>query len=208
VEEIRAFIETCMSWPAYPASLLMLVICLYWILVILGALDFDGMDFDIDLDSGTDSVLGLGWVGLRSLNLGTVPLIIWMTVFGTAWWIFAAAVETGLPQDDWQTIIFAITRDVGVAVLLTKLITQPMRGKFEHKVPNPSAEMIGKTCLVTSSEVTPKFGQAEYETEASPLTLHVRSDEPGIGKGAIVELVSYDSENHVYHVKLTDPENK
>lgn len=208
MDELHMFIETCFAWPAFPATLLALGICLYWLFVILGALDFDGLDFDLDLDSDADSILGLGWVGLRSLNLGTVPLIIWLTVFGLSWWLFAMLVESTIAENDWSAILFVVIRDMGVAILLTKIITQPLRGKFDHKVPNPSYELVGKTCRITSSEVTKQFGQAEFKTEAAPLQLNVRASETGLTKGDVAEIVAFDKENHVYHVKKSDLENE
>ena len=59
------FIEGCFSWPSLPATVLLLLVCGYWCLVILGALDMDILDFDLDIDLDADvdaSILQVGFI--------------------------------------------------------------------------------------------------------------------------------------------------
>jgi hypothetical protein len=91
---------------------------------------------------------------------------------------------------------------LALAVLLTKLLTQPLRGRFEGKEALAAAEMIGQCCRITTSEVTEKFGQAEYKSEGAPLLIHVRTRVPtSLTKGDVAMLVDYDTETHVYFVE-------
>lgn len=208
MHELRTFFETCTAWPVFPASLLMAGVSLYWVLVILGALDIDVLDFDLDFDADADSILGLGWVGLRYLNLGEMPLIIWASAFALSWWGFAIAVEPPIAPTEWLPILWAVVRDVGVALIITKIITQPLRGRFEHKVPNPTEEIIGKTCTITTSTVTATFGQAEFKTSAAPLLLHVRSHAGPFAKGETAVIVDYDAENNTYDIAKVNSETE
>lgn len=210
MEPLREFLDLAFQWPIVPATVLVLFVVLYWLLVILGALDIDVLDLDFDFDADADSVLGLGWVGLRFLNLGEVPLMLWGSLFGISWWTFALVVEAGMPQGEWMPIVWAIARDVGVALVVTKLLTQPLRGRFEHKEPNTPAEMIGRTCVVTTSEVTLTFGHAECTTEGAPLMLTVRVREGALQKGDIVVIDEYDAENGWYYVskEIEESEHK
>lgn len=200
MEPIREFLELSFRWPIVPATVLVSFIVLYWGLVILGAMDIDVLDFDLDFDADADSVLGLGWVGLRFLNVGEVPLMLWLSLFGLSWWTFALIVEADVPQDAWPPIVWALVRDVGVALVATKLLTQPLRGRFEHKEPNTPQEMIGRECLVTTSEVTTTFGQAECKTEGAPLLLTIRVREGVLHKGDLAVIDEYDLEEKLYYV--------
>ena len=206
MEPLREFLDLAFQWPIVPATVLVLFIVLYWLLVILGALDIDVLDLDFDFDADADSVLGLGWVGLRFLNLGEVPLMLWGSLFGLSWWTFALVFES--PQTEWMPIVWAIARDIGVALVATKLLTQPLRGKFEHKEPNTPAEMIGRTCVITTSEVTPTFGHAECTTEGAPLILTVRVREATLQKGDIAVIEEYDAEHSFYYVSRSEEERE
>ncbi len=206
MNQLQTFLDLCFSWPVVPATMLILFVCGYWLLVILGAFDIDVLDFDLDFDADADSILGFGWVGLRFLNLGEVPLMLWMSLFGLSWWTFTLLVDVGMDQNDWPTILWAMARNVGIAIVLTKLLTQPLRGRFEHNEPNPPHEMLGRTCIVTTSQVTPTFGHAEYKAEAAPLLLTVRTKTGVLHQGDIAVLVEYDPEQKFYYVSEAKPE--
>jgi len=208
MDEVTGFFETCLRWPIVPATILVVFSCIYWLLVILGALDIDVLDFDLDFDADADSILGFGWVGMRFLNLGEVPLMLWLSLFGLSWWTFTLLVDQDMPQDDWLPILLVIVRNIGIALVLTKLLTQPLRGRFEHKEPNPTKEMIGRTCLVTTSEVTETFGHAECQVEGAPLLLQVRSRAGTLHKGDVAVIVDFDSENHLYYVTRAQSESE
>lgn len=206
MDQLQAFLDLCLSWPVIPATLLIVFVCLYWLLVILGAFDIDVLDFDLDFDADANSILGFGWVGLRFLNLGEVPLMLWLSIFGLSWWTFALIVDPSIASDNVMEIVWTVARDIGIAIVLTKFLTQPLRGKFEHKEPNTPQEMIGRTCIVTTTEVTDKFGHAELKAEAAPLLLAVRTRSGVLHKGDAAVIVEYDSEHKLYYVSEAKPE--
>ena len=84
--------------------------------------------------------------------------------------------------------------------MLTKIITQPLKGRFYPVEPNKAEDLVGATCIVTTSEVTTTFGEAELTTEGAPLRLNVRSSEAGIAKGCEVVLVEHDAETNTWQV--------
>ena len=45
---MAAFFQACLAWPTALFSLLLVVVILYWLFVIIGALDVDMFDFDAD----------------------------------------------------------------------------------------------------------------------------------------------------------------
>jgi hypothetical protein len=61
--------------------------------------------------------------------------------------------------------------------------------------------MIGRSCVITSLEATPEFGQAQCQAEGAPLMLNVRAVEGVIPKGSQAEIVDYSAEQRVYFVR-------
>ena len=203
---MEIFIEGCFSWPSYPATLLLLAICGYWVLVVVGALDLDflDIDFDFDIDADIDSsILQFGFVPLKWLNLGSVPTMLWGSVFALAAWMTSRLFNSPVPHGsfEWLSDGQAILRDMGIAMLITKGVTQPLVGKFDVVEPNTAAKLIGSTCTVTTSEVTDSFGEARFATDGAPLKLTVRAENEPLAKGDQALIVAFDSETNSYLVK-------
>ncbi len=196
------FLEACFSWPTLPATALLLLVAAYWAFVSLGALDLDFADVDLDGNLQADGeVLSFGFVVLRWLNLGEVPLMVWLTVFAISMWMLSMLIDGragGVTES--RDIALSLLRDAGLAVVATKVLTQPLRGKFDPSEPYRSQDLVGKTCVIKSAEATPAFGQAEFKTDGSPLYLHVRTVEGTLPKGEVVEIVDFDAGRHVYLV--------
>ena len=200
------FIEGCFSWPSLPATVLLLLVCGYWCLVILGALDMDILDFDLDIDLDADvdaSILQVGFIPLKWLNIGSVPTMLWLSVFSLTGWMASRLMNspTSHVNLDLATDGLAILRDMGIAMLITKGVTQPLVGKFDVVEPNTAAKLIGSTCTVTTSEVTDSFGEARFATDGAPLKLTVRAENEPLAKGDQALIVAFDSETNSYLVK-------
>ncbi len=200
------FWEACISWPTWPATLLLLAVCGYWLLVIVGAVSLDFLDFDFDLDVDADvhgSLLDLGFVPLRFLNLGSVPVMLWVSVYAFATWVLSKWINSEALHQSFELAVDgpALLRDFGLGAIITKCITQPMRGKFDPVEPHSAKDLIGNTCTITTSEVTETFGEAEYITDGSPLKLKVRAVEGTLAKGDLATIVDFTPEKNIYFVK-------
>lgn len=204
---MEQFLESIFAWPTLPATVLLLLITGYWLLVMVGAVDLDFVDLDlhtdvdIDVDVAHGSILDIGFVPLRLLNLGYVPLMLWFTVFGVAFWVTTRLIDGGAVYHDVPSIAQAVFRNVGLAVLATKILTQPLRGKFNPVEPNRARDLIGKSCIITTSEVTDRYGEAQITTNSAPITLSVRSLGDVLGRGDEAEIVDFASDENLYYVK-------
>jgi len=206
------FLEPSFMWPTLPATVLVIVCCAYWLMVIVGAvtvdalhIDFHHVHFDTDIDG---SLLDLGFVPFRFLNLGRVPLMFWLSIFGLSAWVILANFEHMEPHNGFvfATDSLAIVRDFAIAVGITKILTQPLCGKFDVVEPIGSKDLLGKTCRITTNEVTDKGGEANFATGAAPLVLHVRAAEETLKKGDFAEIVDYLPEENIYFVKRVEQE--
>jgi hypothetical protein len=194
-------IHVCTSWPTLAVTTLLGLVVLYWLCVILGALDFDLFDFDVDLDGHPDSFLDWGMVGLKWFNLGEVPLMVWLSAFALPAWLASVSLNRDLVDPTTPQIVAAILRDVGIGLFAAKVLTWPIKGKLKTREPNPAAELIGRFCEITTSEATAEFGQARYDTDGAPLLLNVRSVGAPVPKGLKAQIVDYSAEQHVYYVQ-------
>ena len=203
---MNELVEMYFQWPVLPFSILLCLVAGYWLMVILGGLDMEMFDLDMDFDADVDaSVTDLGMVGLKWLNLGEVPLMLWVSIVALASWTITMIFDRHLVNPTTQEIVIAVARSLGFGIVVAKFMTNPMRGKFRMKEPNTVQEMIGRTCSVVTSEVTPKFGNAVCHVEdGAPLKLNVRTIEGSIPKDAIVQIVEFSPETGIYYVKETD----
>ncbi|MDA1054360.1 MAG: NfeD family protein [Planctomycetota bacterium] len=190
-----------------PATILLLLVALYWFVAVVGGLGFDfldlDLDFDTDFDADTtfDTVLSIGAVTLRFLNIGQLPINIWASVFAIAFWTISMLWQSPEEPTAVLSIVTIILRNGAVALLPTKVLTQPLRGKFEPIEPEAAENLIDRVGIVTTAEVTPRGGQARFTSEASPLLLNVRTAQTVLAKDEQVRITDYDPTAHVYIVE-------
>ena len=85
------FIENCFTGPVFPASVMMVLILVYGLMVALGGLNLDLFDIDIDFDADVNidgGVTSIGFVALKFLNIGNVPIMIWASALGLSSYTF------------------------------------------------------------------------------------------------------------------------
>jgi len=205
---VEQFIEGCFSWPSCPASVLLLLVCAYWILMVFGAVDLDFLDLDLDLNvdvelDGVPAILQAGFIPLKFLNIGSVPTMLWVSIFSLACWMVSRLWNSPSPHPSfqWSADTTAILRDSGVAVMLTKVITQPLRGRFDPVEPNRVEDLVGRTCKVTTSEVTDAFGEAELATDGAPLRLKIRNSSGTLHKGDPAVIVEFHTSENTWFVE-------
>jgi len=208
-QHLLEYLDTCFTMPVLPSSLLMLLIIGYGMLVLLGALDFDliDVDFDIDADADLNAVSSAGFVTLKFLNIGEVPIMIWLCIYGLAWW--------GLSQLLWftydQTSVdpnttVQLVRNIAASVMLTKFLTNPLAKIFAKPIKFRPEDLLDQECEIFTFEATTEFGQAKYQTEAAPLILDVKMREGLLAKGARALIVDYDPESKIYYLAaVSDP---
>ncbi|WP_145220169.1 hypothetical protein [Gimesia alba] len=172
-------------------------------------MDFDLLDFDLDFEIGTDSpsILDFGFIGLRFLNLGEVPVMLWLSIFSLSMWMLSINFDSKIEINTVMDYLPLALRNMGISLVVTKLITQPFKGYFQFTPPNEIETLLGKSCQVTSSSVSERYGQAEMEAEGAPLKLHIRSEDSSIQKGDWVRLSDYNSEKQVFYVVKINQES-
>lgn len=212
MDQVTDYLQICFSGANLPASCLLVAVMCYWLLAILAGLDLDFLDFDLDMDAEPDftSGVGLGLVVFRFLNIGRVPIMIWMSIFTVCYWLLSMLLDRLMDHPEYrETFFYAVqygVRNFALSLVLVKIFTHPLRDKFDAEEPHLVQDMIGRECVVTTSEVTQTFGQAKYETEAAPLLLNVRTREKPLAKGDLAVIVDHDAEENIYFVTIAKSE--
>ncbi len=221
-ELLVKFSESFLVGPVWPASVLLVLMILYSAVAAIGLADFDlGVDVDLDLDGadvpdldaggidgaeihGTGLMGSLGAMTVRWSNFGRIPIAIWGGVFTLALWAIAYSLWHGYDVDRYSpTLIPSILlsiRNMVVAIAITKVVTQPLVGKFDKEPGYDSKRIVGSTCEISSIEATPSFGQAKFRTNAAPLLLNVQTDGATIPRGTEVRVVDFNPHKRIYTV--------
>jgi len=206
---MRAMLETCISGPVLPATILLGIVTFYWLMVIIGSLDLQLFDFDLDFDGDVDpeGVLGAGMVGLRFLNLGRIPLMLWMSVFALSFWFVSMLWYDSSYAANATTASLVVLRNAAIGVVMTKVLTQPLLQLIDKTRTLSAYDLVGQVCVISTDEVNDeKKGQAKLGTEASPLLLNVRGRGAKLVKGDLAKIVEFDPNQHIYYVQKADSE--
>lgn len=213
-----------------PFTIPFLMVLAYWLFVICTGLDFgsealdgalDGvLDGAVDaatdgaieaaadgaLEAGAESLLGMI---LNFLNLGKVPATIVLSLIILKMWTFAYIYHILLKPSvgGFAIPVMAITimasfAIVGGAVILTAYTTRPLRKLFIDKILHGAQHLVGEICIIKTSKVSARSGQAEMKIDDNPLIFMVCcSQENGLTKGSEAVIVDYDSKKNIYEVR-------
>lgn len=216
-------IEAAQQFPTVVFTIGLGVCLIYWLFVLLGALDIDlfghadvdggGADVgghdvdagghDLDADHGHTSSL---WSGL---GLAKVPITISISAIMLVCFFLSILAMHYAPsflgEASWvQAAILPATLIVGIP--LAGLLVRPLGGVFELKEGKSNQDYVGHTCTVTTGHVDEGFGQATVEDGGTVLVIPVRCDKPGaLQRNDKALIIDFDTDRHAYVVEpVTD----
>ena len=188
-------------------TILFILILVYWITVIIGVLDFDFLDFDMDFDldagDGLEGIQGL----LAFLNLKDMPVMIVFSVITLIFWVISMLLYfLPITHGGWINGICLIPAFV-VSIMLTKIITNPLKGIFSETHENAKGEkngLIGEFVTMTTNLTGERIGQAEARRDGASILVNVKCDIVGetIKKGEEVYVTRKDDRDIYYIIKL------
>ena len=212
MDAFKQFAETALSGELIPATSVILFIVAYWLFSLVSGIGFDfDFDLDADLDAG-DMFMGVGLVPLKWLNLGSIPEVLWLTIFGIFWFIVSYVMRISFEHysdasTNWDVTLYSL-RNAAIALLPTKFLTNPMRDWFRIDEFDPSS-FIGLTGM-TRVPVTPtKEGRLSIRQpkDDTDVILRVVTTEGEIDALQMVQVVDYDKQRGV-HIVVESSENQ
>lgn len=214
-----------------PPALFFTIICgaamLYWLMVILGALDLDILHFghgdsahgveaghgDGHGDDGGGHHLdghGLLHAFFEMMSVGKVPVTIILSLLALLGWmgcmlgqiIIAPLATAILPNALFALLLFAGA--VLLALPLTALGVRPLRGLFSQldTASRGGISLVGRLARITSVKADAGFGTAVCVVDGAELILNVLSNRPELvfAKGQEVVIASWDDERQCHRI--------
>ncbi len=201
-------------------TILLLLVILYWIMVIVGALDLGFGDFDIEMEVDVDADFdvdthievdghvetnaevssgpGLFNEILSFFNLGKVPFMVFMTALCLPLWFISMNVNHYMGISVFWISFLILIPNFMVSLMISKIATTPFVGIFNRLNDDAmhKSELVGKIGRVTLRCDSKSIGQIEVRLEGESFILTAKTREGiEIPKGAqaiIVEQASAD----------------
>lgn len=155
-------LKAMFSPPCLPATIVLGLLFLYWLGVIIGWLDIDGLDFDLEWDG---LLTWLGWKG--------TPMAVCASVVAVLWW-GATMVGWRILSGHSTLILFFSLGSLVASVFASRLLLKPF-GWFFAALSDAEAPCATVDCfarLVTPLDVG-QIGQAEISTNGASLLINV-----------------------------------
>lgn len=212
-------------------TILMIFVGLYWLVFMVGLLDFSFLDFDLDVgkdveididldaDIGTEADTeanlgkgtvepGLGVSFLIFLNLDHVPFMVFFSFFSLFFWAISIVGHAYFGDGTTVTSLWVALAAAILAALSTKLLTQPFKKFFRSlNVAEKEIDFKGKLCLVELGAEKEKIGQAEITIDGKHILLYIRSETgKRINKGVECVILEKDESGDFYFVQPLDLE--
>ena len=101
----------------------------------------------------------------------------------------------------WSALL--VLPNLLIGAVVTRYVTWPLAKLFGalNREYDEHEKLVGRTCTVSTSEVTDVFGQAQIERKGAPLLINVRAtDGAPLRKGETGLVVREDKIKNVYYV--------
>jgi hypothetical protein len=195
-----------------PFTVLLGVFVLYWLFVIVGALDSDFGDADADLGGhdghdghhGHHAEDGGFLTGMfHFINLGEAPLMVVLSILSLSMWICSLIANFYFTEHNALLALAYLVPNLLVSALVTRYVTLPLRPLFRllRRAEDNHQPMVGRPCRITTSNASSSFGQAEVETNGAPLLIDVRTmDGISLPRGSNAVIFREDTERGIYYV--------
>ncbi|OEJ30314.1 hypothetical protein [Streptomyces subrutilus] len=191
------FIAAALGFPTLLFTASLAVVLGFWLLVLCGATDHDGIGPDVD-----GGALGIGGVPV-TLSVSLLIAVAWFTNLSGS----LALARTGWPGT-WVHFLGTVLL-FGSLILswrVTRLLVRPLAKLFPDE-PGPSRlDFVGLTCVIRTGRVDAAFGQAEVTAgDGSTAVVQVRqhgSDPLMLGSTAL--LYAYDDAGEFFWVAPFD----
>lgn len=203
-----SFFDAATSYPTLIYTLLLGVMLFYWLLALVGVVDFDSGSFNIETDLQADaSVDDLGELAafLVALGLSGVPFSVVVTLLTLFAWTVSCLAGMWLipllPTSPIQVVggTAVLLASLALAIPATARSIRPLRGLFVTHRAVSNGSLVGQDCVVLTGTVDEKFGRAEVATRGAAFNIRVWAETPNsLGKGSPARIIDYDAAGERY----------
>jgi hypothetical protein len=202
-----------------PVTIVLGMMMLYWLMVVLGAVDYDGTMPDVghtfEDGSHVAGATGGAWVSLgKWLGFSQVPIAVWGSFAVLFAWVVSLllnAMYNGEPgQREIGRAMLLFVPSCAVSLALTKIVTLPVGRLFAAMADadTEAVEVVGQVGVVVSREVDERYGQLQLAGGGgAPVLLNVRvaRGAPALRKGDEARVVSASADGSFHYVEPSVP---
>ncbi len=228
---MSTLLEACLRFPTVIFTIGLGIALIYWVFVLLGALDIDlfggadasgaakgvgealagggkaGGELLVKGDVADDASDGGAW---HALGLGEVPVTIAVSfVLLIGWTASILGMHFGTQAvgalGGWLSPIVFVLAAL-IAIVIAGVMARPLGPVFAVREGKSNLDYVGHTCTVTTGHVDDGFGQATIEDGGTVLVISVRCDRAGVlDRGARALVIDFDPVRQAYVVEPADP---
>lgn len=220
IQAMNELIREALALPNLPLTALLGMMLVYWLLVLVGTLDFDFDLFDLGGDAAAGDMPGdhggaLGGAMLtagRLFGFHQVPIAIWGSFFILFLWSGSMILNYRFNGADGAhalgTAGWLLLPNVLGSLLFTKITTLPVARLFGalSKVDDECRSPERQNGFVTTMELDDRYGQVQVNQSGAPLLINARLRQPGsLRKGDAVRVLEPSADGHFYFVEPLPP---
>ena len=214
-------LDASLRFPTVIFTVGLCIALVYWLFVVLGALDIDLFHGDVAGagKGGAEAIKGLGGDGdghsadldggfWHALGLAAVPITISFSVVMLLGWVGSLLAmdygARGLGVGGWLAPLVLLVVIV-VGIPLAGVLVRPLAPLFAVKGGKTNRDYVGATCTITTGHVDDGFGQATVEDGGTVLVIPVRCDKVrALARGQRALIIDYDDARAAYVVEPVD----
>ena len=213
------------SFPAVVYTVLLGVVLVYWLLAIIGLVDFEaGADVDIGADAadagdvgdagdgGPEGLSGLAaW--LVAFGLNGVPFSIVVSLLAlVGWFLTGMASLTLLPLVPdalrWAAGAGVLLAAAALSIVIAAQLVRPMRGLFVTHRAISNAALVGQVCKVLTGVVDERQGRAEVAQRGAGINIRVWAPAPNsLRRGDAALITEYDPARQRCRIDALPPDH-
>ncbi len=199
-------LDAAVSAPNIIPTALLIFVLVYWLIVILGAIDTDFLDIDVDVeaDADVDGEFSVSWFNhvLAFFNLGQVPFVLFLTFLVVPWWAITVLGNHYLGNESFIFSLAVLVPALIISLFIAKFLTAPFVRIYQALDQEDNTTPVGKICRITTAASHAKVGQAQVSTGGAPIILSVRAYEgSSLLAGDSAMVIEYDAGGNVYLVE-------
>jgi hypothetical protein len=217
---VNELVVASTQFPTVVFTIALGIVLLYWLFVLIGALDLDlfgGHHVDVGGDGAGDAVGGGHDAGgdadadadsggiWHTLGLGDVPITISASIIVLVAWVASLLLMTYvISAFGWPGWVAGVLLPLVLllALPITAVLVRPLRPVFAIKEGKTNADYVGHMCTITTGHVDNGFGQANVEDGGTVLIIAVRCDATGkLARGDKALIIEFDSSRQAYVVE-------
>ncbi len=194
-------------------TFLLVLVVLYWLMIIIGAMDFGSFDIDFDVDVDVDADLGAGGAGgivgvLHFFNFGKIPFMVIMSFVILSSWTGSILANYYFGSGSFLFILALIIPNLLVGLCLAKMITKPLIPIFEKMESGiEPVDYVGMLCKLILPVTNSKMGQAEVIIDNNRLLINVKMEKEStdsLDKGAEALILRKQKDKPYYLIQRYD----